>query len=143
MKANWRRSQARSKPKIDPFAIKKFELRTELQDAVQAQARELDDKRWNELNAYATAVDATILMTLHNRYRFTAPVLKQIYQDMVRTRVEYRHYFRDENYELQETGKNIEDTAILHDLKAIGVDIKAWEDGIEYNVNTGEVSFGE
>lgn len=62
---------------------------------------------------------------------------------MVRTRVEYRHYFRDENYELQETGKNIEDTAILHDLKAIGVDIKAWEDGIEYNVNTGEVSFSE
>ena len=40
-----------------------------------------------------------------------------------------------------QTGKNIEDTAILHDLKAIGVDLKAWEDGIQYNVNTGEVTF--
>lgn len=62
---------------------------------------------------------------------------------MVRTRVAYRHFFRDEGYELQQTGKNIEDTAILHDLMAIGVDIKAWEEGIRYNKVTGEVSFGE
>lgn len=56
-------------------------------------------------------------------------------------RVAYRHFFRDEGYELQQTGKNIEDTAILHDLMAIGVDIKAWEEGIQYNINTGEVTF--
>jgi hypothetical protein len=142
MKANWRRSQERSKPRIDPFAIKKFELRTELQDAVQAQANELDEKRWEELNAYATAVDATIMMTLHRRYRFTARVLRQIYEDMVRLRVEYRHFFRGEGYELQKTGKNIEDTAILHDLMTIGVDIKAWEEGIEYDTVTGQVTFG-
>lgn len=141
MRANWRRSQAA--PHLGRVAFEKYKVRASLEEELTKKAQELDDKRWNELNAYATAVDATILMTLHNRYRFTALVLREIYQDMVRTRVEYRHYFRDENYELQETGKNIEDTAILHDLKAIGVDIKAWEDGIEYNVNTGEVSFSE
>lgn len=141
MNANWRRSQAA--PHLGRVAFEKYKVRASLEEEITKKAREFDDRRWNELNAYATAVDATILMTLHNRYRFTARVLREIYQDMVRTRVEYRHYFRDENYELQETGKNIEDTAILHDLKAIGVDIKAWEDGIEYNVNTGEVSFGE
>lgn len=107
------------------------------------KAKQLDDKRWKELNAYATAVDATIMMTLHRRYRFRAPVLRQIYEDMIRLRVEYRNFFRGDDYELQETGKNIEDAAILHDLMAIGVDLKAWEDGIEYNVNTGEVSFSE
>lgn len=82
------------------------------------------------------------MITLHNRYHFTERVLREIYQDMVRTRVAYRHFFRDEGYELQQIGKNIEDTAILHDLMAIGVDIKAWEDGIEYDTVTGEVTFG-
>ena len=139
MKANWKRSQAA--PHLGRVAFEKYKVRASLEEELTKKAQEFDDRRWEELNAYATAVDATIMMTLHNRYHFTARVLREIYQDMVRTRVAYRHFFRDEGYELQQTGKNIEDTAILHDLKAIGVDIKAWEDGIEYNVNTGEVTF--
>jgi hypothetical protein len=141
MKANWRRSQAA--PHLPRVAFEKYKVRASLEEELTRKSQEFDDRRWEELNAYATAVDATIMMALHNRYHFTARVLREIYQDMVRTRVAYRHFFRDEGYELQQTGKNIEDTAILHDLMAIGVDIKAWEDGIEYNVSTGEVSFGE
>ena len=139
MKVNYRRSQAA--PHIGRVAFEKYKIRAGMEDEFTKKAKEFDDRRWEELNAYATAVDATIMMTLHNRYHFTAKILRAIYQDMVRTRVAYRHFFRDEGYQLRETGKNIEDTAILHDLKAIGVDIKAWEDGIEYNVNTGEVTF--
>lgn len=141
MNANWRRSQAA--PHMGRVAFEKYKVRASIEEELIKKAQELDDKRWKELNAYATAVDATILMTLHNRYRFRAPVLRQIYEDMIRLRVEYRHFFRGDDYELQETGKNIEDAAILHDLMAIGVDIKAWKDGIQYNMSTGEVSFGE
>ena len=141
MKANWRRSQAA--PHLRRVAFEKYKVRAILEEELAKKAQEFDDRRWEELNAYATAVDATIMMTLHRRYRFRAPVLRQIYEDMIRLRVEYRNFFRGDDYKLQETGKNIEDTAILHDLKAIGVDIKAWEDGIEYNASTGEVSFGE
>lgn len=141
MKANWRRSQAA--PHIGRVAFEKYKIRASIEEEMYDKAKQLADKRWDELNAYATAVDATIMMTLHRRYRFRAPVLRQIYEDMIRLRVEYRHFFRGDDYELQETGKNIEDTAILHDLMAIGVDLKAWEDGIEYNVSTGEVSFCE
>ena len=139
MKANWKRSQTAWH--IPHVAFEKYKVRASLEDELTKKAQEFDDRRWEELNAYATAVDATIMMTLHNRYHFTAKILREIYQDMVRTRVAYRHFFRDEGYELQQTGKNIEDTALLHDLMAIGVDLKAWEDGIQYNVNTGEVTF--
>ena len=140
MNANWRRSQAA--PYLGRVAFEKYKVRASLEEEFTKKVQEFDDRRWEELNAYATAVDATIMMTLHNRYHFTARVLREIYQDMVRTRVAYRQFFRDEGYELQQTGKNIEDTAILHDLMAIGVDLKAWEDGIEYNDVTGEVTFG-
>jgi hypothetical protein len=139
MKANWRRSQAA--PHLPRVAFEKYKVRASLEEELTRKSQEFDDRRWEELNAYATAVDATIMMALHNRYHFTARVLREIYQDMVRTRVAYRHFFRDEGYELQQTGKNIEDTAILHDLMAIGVDIKAWEEGIQYNKVTGEISF--
>lgn len=139
MKANWKRSQAA--PYLGRVAFEKYKIRASLEDEIAKKAREFDDRRWEELNAYATAVDATIMMTLHNRYHFTAKILREIYQDMVRTRVAYRHFFRDEGYELQKTGNNIEDAAILYDLMAIGVDLKAWEEGIQYNKVTGEVSF--
>ncbi len=132
MNANWRRSQA--KAQLPRVAMEKYKIRSSVQDDVTEYI-------YKEMTAYGTAVDATMLMALHRRYHLTAPILREIFEDMIRTRVEYRHFFRGDDYVLQETGKNIEDTAILHDLMAIGVDIKAWEDGIEYDVNTGEVSF--
>ena len=141
MNANWRRSQ--TKPHIGKLAMKKFEIRAEIEQQIYDKAQELQDKRWQELNAYATAVDATLLMALHRRYRFRAPVLRAIWEDMIRLRIQTRNYFRDGgDYVEQETGKNIEDTAIMHDLRAIGVDIKAWEDEpINVDKKTGEVTF--
>lgn len=143
MKANWRRSQAA--PLMPRLAFEKFKIKAEIEEAIYDKAKQLQDNRWQELNAYATAVDATILMSLHNRYRFKAKTLRAIWEDMIRLRIQTRNYFRDGgDYVEQETGKNIEDTAIMHDLKAIGVDIKAWEnEPINVDEKTGEVIFGE
>ena len=133
MNANWRRS--REKVQLPREAMAKYEIRSSVQDDVTEYI-------YKEMPAYGTAVDGTMLMALHRRYHLTAPILREIFEDMIRTRVEYRNFFRGDDYVLQETGKNIEDTAILHDLMAIGVDLKAWEDGIEYDTVTGEVTFG-
>lgn len=141
MNANWRRSQAQ--PHLPRLAFEKYKIKASLEEDLYAKAHALEEKRLDDLNAYATAVDATILMALHNRYRFTARVLRAIWEDMIRLRVETRNYFRDGgDYVEQETGRNIEDTAIMHDLMAIGVDIKAWEaEEIHVDGKTGEVSF--
>ncbi len=141
MKANPRRSQLQ--PHIPRLAMEKYKLRASLEEDLYAKAQEIEKKRWQELNAYATAVDATILLALHRRYRFTAKILREIWEDMIRLRVETRNYFRDGgDYVEQATGKNIEDTAIVHDLMTIGVDIKAWEaEEIRVDEKTGEVSF--
>ena len=50
--------------------------------------------------------------------------------------------FRDKDYKVQPTGKNIEDFALTRYLLDIGVDLIAWEkESIEYDDDTGEVSF--
>ena len=141
MKANPRRSQLQ--PHIGRLAMEKYKLRASLEEDLYAKAQEIEKKRLDELNAYATAVDATILLALHHRYRFKKKVLRQIWEDMIRLRIETRNYFRDGgDYVERETGKNIEDTAIVHDLMTIGVDIKAWEtEEIRVDERTGEVSF--
>jgi hypothetical protein len=130
-------------PMISKRAMLKYEIRSSVEKDIYDHAKELDDKRWEELNAYATAVDATLFLTLHHRYHFTAQTLRAIWEDMVRLRIGQRLFFRgDGEYVEQETGKNIEDTAIYHDLMAIGVDIKAWEEeDICVDEVTGEVSF--
>ena len=133
MNANWKRSL--EKVRLPREAMAKYEIRSSVQDDVTEYI-------YKEMTAYGTAVDGTMLMSLHRRYHLTAPILREIFEDMIRTRVEYRNFFRGDDYVLQETGKNIEDTAILHDLMAIGMDLKAWEDGIEYDTEPGEVTFG-
>ena len=133
MNANWRRSQ--EMVQLPRVAMERYKIRSSVQDDVTEYI-------YKEMTAYGTAVDGTMLMALHRRYHLTAPILREIFEDMIRTRVEYRNFFRGDDYVLQETGKNIEDTAILHDLMAIGVDLKAWENGIEYDTVTGEVTFG-
>ena len=52
-------------------------------------------------------------------------------------------FFRDGNdYVEQYTGENAEDEAIVKELLAIGVDIKAWEaEEIKIDEKTGEVTF--
>ena len=131
------------KPMISKRAMLKYEIRSSVEADIYDHAKALDEQRIKELNAYATAVDATLFLTLHHRYRFTAETLRAIWEDMIRLRIESRLFFRgDGEYVEQETGKNIEDTAIFHDLMAIGVDIKAWEDEeICVDEVTGEVTF--
>ena len=46
-----------------------------------------------------------------------------------------------QEYQLQQTGQNIEDTAIRMELADIGVDVRAWEAAVEYDEKTGEVFF--
>lgn len=140
MNVNYRRSLAQ--PHISRLAMEKYKIRASIEEAVVEKAQELDNRRWEELNAYATAVDATLLVALHRRYRFTADTLYKLFCDIRRIRLEYRQFFRDENYREERTGHNIEDTAIFHDLMAIGVDIKAWEEeDICVDEVTGEVTF--
>ncbi len=87
----------------------------------------------------------TVLVALHRRYGYGRRVLRAIWEDTIRLRAGLRTSLRDigsgEGYELQETGKNIEDTAIRMELRDIGVDIKAWEDGVVYDQVSGEVRF--
>lgn len=141
MNARWQDS--RKKPHIGRLAMEKYKIRADIETQIYEKAKKLDDKRWDELNAYATSVDATMLLALHRRYRFKKKVLREIWEDMIRLRVQMRLNFRDGGvYVEQATGRNIEDTAIFHDLNALGVDIRAWEsEDIEVDEKTGEVSF--
>ena len=141
MRCNYKNTM--DKPLISKRAMLKYEIRSSVEKDIYDHAKELDDNRIKELNAYATAVDATLFLTLHNRYHFTAQTLRAIWEDMIRMRIESRLFFRgDGEYAEQETGKNIEDTAIYHDLMAIGVDIKAWEEeDICVDEETWEVTF--
>lgn len=56
MNANWRRSQAA--PYLGRVAFEKYKVRASLEEELTRKAQEFDDRRWEELNAYATAVDA-------------------------------------------------------------------------------------
>lgn len=141
MNVNWRASQA--KPHISKLAMQKYKIRAEIEEAVIEKAQKLDDGLWRKMLACILTSDATFLLGIHNRYHFTPKILREIWEDMVRLRVQYKLFFRDgADYVEKEVGKNIEDTAILHDLKAIGVDIKAWEaEDIHVDEKTGEVTF--
>lgn len=108
-------------------------------DRKKAEAMaEVDDR----MNGYATAYDATTLLTLHWKYGFDAEQLRQFWEDVICLRADCRTAFRDDDYEEQRTGKNIEDTAILEELRKIGVDLPAWEkERVNIDPKTGEVTF--
>lgn len=106
---------------------------------------EHEAKRWEELNAYAAAVDETMLYTLHEVCGFGAKRLRRVWEAMIRNRIAFRQFYRDgsDEYQEQVTGENVEDKAIVQQLLAIGVDVKAWEaEEIHLDEKTGEVSFG-
>lgn len=85
---------------------------------------------------------SAMLFTLHERYHFRAETLRAIYQDMVRTRAELKHDFRaGYAYQEQKTGRNVEDTYYRQQLLGIGVDLEAWENGVQYDPKTGKVEF--
>lgn len=101
----------------------------------------LQDDLCKEMDAYATAMDATILWTLHTKLGYGPVRLRRFWEDMIKTRIEFRT-IRDKDYQVQPTGKNIEDFALSRFLMNIGVDLKAWEaEGIQYDEETGSVTF--
>ena len=100
----------------------------------------------DELSAFAGAVDANWLYTLHvdPRTRYGPKKLRYIWESSIRNRVALRGFYRDGHggYTEQPTGQNVEDEATVQALLSIGVDIKAWEaEEIIIDEKTGEVSF--
>ena len=124
-----------------------FLIRASVDKQIDKRIREEQGKRMDELSAFAGAVDANWLYTLHTnpRTRFGAKRLRLLWEDMIRNRIALREFYRDGQggYEEQPTGENVEDEVTVKALLAIGVDIKAWErEEIHLDKDTGEVTFG-
>lgn len=141
MDANWKRSL--EKAQLPRVTMEKFVRRQMIDERVSELSQQHEDRRWEELNAFATTLISTMLWTLHEEEHMGAKKLRHIYEAMIRNRIAYRLFFRDGNdYKEQKTGRNIEDTALFADLRSIGVDLKAWgEEEIRVDETTGEVSF--
>ena len=141
MQANYK--QAAERARLPRAAMARYEIRAEADKQIQKRADEYEEKRWEELTAYAHAVDATLLYTLQSELGWGPVRLRRIWEAFIRNRVKARLFFRNgSDYEVQKTGSNIEDTAIRHELKKIGVDIEAWEaEEIHVDEKTGEVTF--
>lgn len=141
MDANWKRSL--EKAQLPRVTMEKFVRRQMIDERVSELSQQHEDRRWEELNAFATTLIATMLWTLHVEEHMGAKKLRRVYESMIRNRIAYRLFFRDgSDYKEQKTGHNIEDTALHADLLRIGVDLKAWgEEEIRIDETTGEVSF--
>ena len=101
----------------------------------------LQDDLCREMDAYASTHDATVLWALHVTKGWGAKRLRDFWEDVIRVRLMFRN-FRDKEYKVQPTGKNIEDFALTRYLLDIGVDLVAWEkEGIQYDEETEEVTF--
>lgn len=120
---------------------------------LNARETRVAEAMWDEANRQWEAerdrlmdvVLETYLVVLHRRYRFGRDVLRRIWEDCVSLRAGMRSCLRDigsgQEYHLQQTGQNIEDTAIRMELADIGVDVRAWEAAVAYDEKTGEVVF--
>ncbi len=141
MKANYLQPVQRAQ--VSRKSMTDYLIRASVDKQMDVRLEEHKKTVWQEMMAYAAAVDATLLLTLHKVERMGAKKLRRIYEDLVRTRVAYRLFYRDgTHYEEQITGENAEDEAIVKELLAIGVDIKAWEaEDIVIDDETGEVQF--
>ena len=144
MRANY--LQPAQRAQVSHKAMGDYLIRASVDKQIDKRIREEQDKRMKELGAFAKAIDANWLYTLHTnpRTRFGAKRLRMIWEDMIRNRIALREFYRDGSggYEEQPTGENVEDEATVKALLAIGVDIKAWEaETIHIDDKTGEVSF--
>lgn len=124
-------------------AMNDYLIRTSVDKQMDKRLEEHKAAIWKEMMQYAAAVDATLLLSLHKTEGYGKIKLRRIYEDVIRTRVEYRLFYRDgSHYEEQITGQNAEDEAIVKELMSIGVDIKAWEaEQMQIDDKTGEVRF--
>ncbi len=141
MQANYKKAAERAR--LPKSAMARYEIRAEADKHIQKRADEYNAQRWEELNAYAHAVDATMLYAMHKAKGYGRIRLRQMWEAFIFWRIQARLFFRSgAEYEEQKTGSNIEDTAIRHELKKIGVDIEAWEaEEIHVDEKTGAVTF--
>lgn len=142
MKANY--LQPMQKAQVSRKAMAEYLQRAVVNDQIDKRIKEHEAMRWAELEAYACAVDETMLYTLHEVLGLGAKRLRRVWEAMIRNRIAFRQFYRDGSsaYEEQLTGQNVEDRAIVRELMSIGVDIKAWEaEEIHLDEVTGEVSF--
>lgn len=65
------------------------------------------------------------------------------WEALIRNRVEVRKVLRGQNYELSDTGCNIEDHYMEEELRKRGVDLRAWLDGVTFDQEGNEVTFNE
>ena len=144
MKSNYLNRQ-QSPARVSRAAMANYLQRATIDKHIDKRIKENEAERWKELHAYASAVDANWLYTLHVEKHMGAKALRNLWEAMIRNRVAFRQFYRDGSggYEEQPTGQNVEDEATLQQLKSIGVDLKAWEDElIIVDPESGEVSFG-
>lgn len=141
MIANYQEKQ--KKARLGKKSMADYLIRASVDKQMDVRLKEHEQNVWKEVMAYAAAVDATLLLTLHKAEKMGKKKLRHIYEELIRTRVAYRLFYRDGmQYEERITGKNAEDEAIVKELLAIGVDIKAWEaEDIVIDDETGEVQF--
>jgi hypothetical protein len=125
-----------------------FITRAAVDDRMEKIIRKHEDKRIDELSAFAGAVDANWLYTLHTMkgVRFGKKRLRRAWEEMVKNRIAFREFYRDghQRYEEKPTGQNVEDEATVKALLEIGVDIRAWErQEIIVDHDTGNITFKE
>lgn len=143
MIANYTRGESK-RVKVGRKAMADYLIRASVDKQLDKRIEEHEKERWRELMAYARAVDATLLLALHKKHGFGKKRLRAVWEELLRTRLEYRLFYRDGNsYEEQATGRNAEDEAIRIELSRIGIDLAAWEEE-EINIDdeTGEITFG-
>lgn len=144
MKANYLKQA--QKAQVSRQAFGRFMQRATIDECLDKKIKEHEAKRMDELSAFAGAVDANWLYTLHTdpSTRYGRKKLRHIWESMVKNRIAFREFYRDghSQYQEQPTGQNVEDEATVQALLSIGVDIKAWErEEIVVDHATGEVSF--
>ena len=135
MKSNY---QAKVKP--NALKLMKFKSKKEEQAWILTEPY-----RMQEYEAYATAMEITVLYSLATRAKdpMGAVRLRQTWEDMIRARVMARTMLRQQEgeYQLAATAKNVEDFYFREELRKKGVDVQEWIDGLEIHYETGEVIF--
>ena len=136
--------QPMQKAQVSRRVMGRFLQRVTIEESLDKKIKEHESKRMEELSAFAGAVDANWLYTLHAELGFGKKRLRRAWEAMVRNRIAFREFYRDGHsaYVEEPTGQNVEDEVTVKELLSIGVDIRAWEhEQIIVDHESGEVSF--
>lgn len=140
MRSNYLRQEKQAR--LSRKSMTDYLIRASVDKQMDARIEEHKKGIWEEMNAYAAAVDATWFLTLHQELNLGKRKIRALWEALIRNRIAYRQFFRDgTDYQERVTGENAEDEAIVKELMSIGVDIKAWEAEEIVIDESGEVSF--